>query len=582
MVQYLRFILLSRLFFCIGAVMKKKTGIILLSLLLTAALIFAFSSMFLFIGGRLISIRTEEVDLSGMAVSDVSRLLRLSSPSRIILRDCPVSQEGYTALSAHFPGCEILWDIPLSCGRYPSDAKEITVSGITEDDIPLYSLFTQLNSIDTRSFVLSEDTRLALSSAIPDCTILYNISIGNAEYDARSEVLSLEQSDLTADEIAEQLSAFPELKEIDLSGSSLSPEEQLSLVSLYPSVRFTWNVSLYGKSVPNSVSFLDFSDPPPEDLSLLRSVAPLFPNAQEIDLGEAVIDPETICELRSTWNGAAIHCSTEAFGQVFSTNETELDFSGTEIDDVSLFDSIVGSMPGLERVILCDCGIADEEMDRLNHRFEEVRFVWTVYFSIYSLRTDATSFCASNVPERNYIGINMTDAQLAPIRYCTDLVALDLGHMTLMTDLSVLKDMLHLRFLILSTNGMNGDISILSTFKDLYYLELFHNTIQDLSPLLECPNLQHLNIGYCVGYDIAPLMEMKQLKRLWIPGNSLTDEQKAALEAALPDTYIYMPRGDIAGSTGGDWRVDEAYYEMRDLLHMHYMPGDAGYHLNDS
>ena len=42
-----------------------------------------------------------------------------------------------------------------------------------------------------------------------------------------------------------------------------------------------------------------------------------------------------------------------------------------------------------------------------------------------------------------------------------------------------------------------------------------------------------------------------------------------------------MPRGDVAGSTGGDWRVNEAYYEMRDLLHMHYMPGDAGYHLND-
>ena len=67
--------------------MKKRTGIILLlSILLAAALFFAFINMFILIGGSLISVRSEEVDLSGTRILDLSPLLRLSSPSRILLR----------------------------------------------------------------------------------------------------------------------------------------------------------------------------------------------------------------------------------------------------------------------------------------------------------------------------------------------------------------------------------------------------------------------------------------------------------------------------------------------------------------
>ncbi len=584
MIHYVRFIL-SRITDRIYPeyFMKKRTGIILLlSILLAAAVFFALLNMFILIGGNLISVRSEEVDLSGTRISDISPLMRLSSPSRILLRGCDIRPQDYDTLSGRFPHCEILWDIPLSCGQYPSDSEEIAVSSLTEADISLLSLFPNLQCIDTRSFILAEELKQSLAECLPACTILYSISAGDAEYDVRTEMLPLGQSNLSADELIELLAKFPSLREVDLTGTVFQPEEQLALCSAFPSIHFLWDVSLYGNRIPNSVSSLDFSASPPQDLSLLQKAAPLFSEVRDIYLGAESFEPGVLSDLCAAWNDTVIHCQIEAFGRTFSTDDTELDLSGIEIRDTSLFDPIVRAMPELEKVVLCDCGIPDEEMDQLNHRYDGVRFVWTVHFSIYSLRTDADNFCASNVPERNYIGINMTDAQIYPLRYCTDLVALDLGHMTLMTDLSVLKDMLHLRFLILSTNGMNGDISLLSTFKDLYYLELFHNTIQDLSPLLECPNLQHLNIGYCVGYDIAPLMEMKQLKRLWIPGNSLTDEQKAALESALPDTYIYMPRGDVAGSTGGDWRVNEAYYEMRDLLHMHYMPGDAGYHLNDN
>ena len=562
--------------------MKKRTGIILLfSVLLTGALVFAFMSMFIPVGGKLISVRSDTVDLSGSHISDITRLYRLSSPSRIILLDCGIEPEEARSLAAYFPDCDILWDIPLSGGRFHSDAEEIRVSGITRDDIPLLFFFTRLRCIDTRSFILSADLLTELETSLPDCTILYSISTGSSDHDAGTEDLVLDEP-ISLEEAMRILGEFPHLQSVDLTASVYPVEDQLSLLSAYPGIRFIWNVELCGTTLPNDVSSLSFPSSPEKAIAEMIKAAPLLPEVRDIDLGESLFDPMALAELRGAFHDATVHAVTEAFDQTFSTDTEELDFSGTEIEDLTVFDTLVSIMPELKKVVLCDCGIEDAAMDALNHHFDGVRFVWKVYFSIYSLRTDATYFCASDVPERNYIGINMNDSQIYPIRYCTDLVALDLGHMTLMTDLSILKDMTQLRFLIIGTSGIKGDISILSNLKELYYLELFHNTVYDLSPLLECKKLAHLNIGYCTGYDIAPLLEMKQLERLWIPGNSLTEEQKADLEAALPNTYIYMPRGDASGSTGGGWRENEAYYEMRDLLHMHYMRGDAGYHRDDN
>ena len=110
----------------------------------------------------------------------------------------------------------------------------------------------------------------------------------------------------------------------------------------------------------------------------------------------------------------------------------------------------------------------------------------------------------------------------------------------------------------------------------LVYLEIFMNTIDDLSPLLSCTNLKHLNIGYTKGFDTSVLKQFTGLERLWFPGNTMSDEEIEELKAALPDTQCYMPAGDPDGSTGGGWREAEIYFQMRDIFSMHYMPGGTG------
>ena len=51
----------------------------------------------------------------------------------------------------------------------------------------------------------------------------------------------------------------------------------------------------------------------------------------------------------------------------------------------------------------------------------------------------------------------------------------------------------------------------------------------------------------------------------------MSDAQIESLREALPDTEVWCSPGDE--STGGTWRYDEDYYDMRDAFHMYYMPG---------
>jgi hypothetical protein len=51
------------------------------------------------------------------------------------LREQTVSVRHYEKILRRMPGCEIRWNVPLSQGSWPDDAREITVTALTERDI---------------------------------------------------------------------------------------------------------------------------------------------------------------------------------------------------------------------------------------------------------------------------------------------------------------------------------------------------------------------------------------------------------------------------------------------------------------
>lgn len=307
----------------------------------------------------------------------------------------------------------------------------------------------------------------------------------------------------------------------------------------------------------------------------LRDTLPLFPALCSVDLRGTEITPESALELARSFPGIDFVWDVPLFGRSFASDLEELDLSGIRMEGTEVIEENLPYFQRIRKIILCDCGIPDEQMDALNRRYTDIRFVWTVHFSVYSLRTDAVYFCASDVPRLGNVAPELSSDELAPLRYCTDLEALDLGHMNY-RDLSFLRDMTKIRYLIL-VQGKFSDIGALAGMPDLEYLELFNNNrIIDLTPLLSCRKLKHLNIGYCYYAEWETLTSMTGLERLWMPHVEISAEELEELRKALPGTLIYAPPSDPMGSTGGGWREDQAYYEMRDFFHMDYLPGGTG------
>ena len=81
--------------------------------------------------------------------------------------------------------------------------------------------------------------------------------------------------------------------------------------------------------------------------------------------------------------------------------------------------------------------------------------------------------------------------------------------------------------------------------------------------------LQDLNVVLCKLKNPELLMQMTWLKRLWASKiGAWSPEQYQALHEALPNTEVNT---SVAHATDDGWRQSDLYYEMRNMLDMHYM-----------
>ncbi len=491
---------------------------------------------------------------------------------RVDLRSLEITPEEYEQLKTELPGCTIRWNIPIGDRVFDSRAAEIELTDLQERDFPLFRYFEDLQKINAEQLDCY-DTLLKLESYLPQCYISWGVRVGDAMMETTQESLDFTGTGTGARELMEKLSRFTGLKQVEYWDFESTREERQAIRAAYPEISFLWNLEVAGKTWSVAETHLSYAGES-LDVQALAEAASEFAGVEEIDLTGSGCTIEELLLIREAYPEAFIKSEISLFGQYFTTETETLDLSGIEMESTEALEAILPLMQKLTWVDMCDCGISNENMDALNKNYPDTRFVWKVTFSVYTLRTDATFFCASDLPNNGYVAIKMTDEQLAPLKYCEDLIALDLGHMRY-TDLSFLENMPKLQFLIL-VEARFTDITPIGTLKDLVYLEIFMNTIDDLSPLLNCPNLKHLNIGYTSGFDTSVLKQFTQLERLWFPGNTMSDEEIEELKAALPNTQLHLPAGDPDGSTGNGWREADIYFEMRDIFSMHYMPGGTG------
>ena len=372
-----------------------------------------------------------------------------------------------------------------------------------------------------------------------------------------------------AETLLGELEPFKALRTVIITGGPVDSDTQDALRQGRSDLDFRCDTEILGRVWPWDTKTLSLAGEPRSeaDLEELRAGLERLRGVEKVDLTGCGLGADVLSSLRASLGGVDVEFTVPLYGQEYSSEAEEIDLSGIPVQDgAAELENALPAFSRLSRVVMCDCGLDSEEMDALNRRYEDIRFVWSVHFGIWTVRTDATNFICN----RTYNRSSLYSWQCRELRWCTDLIALDLGHKNV-EDLSFLYDLPHLQYLILAEDPVR-DLTPVGSLKELKWLEIFWTRAEDLSPLTECTALRDLNVCYVYAKGdnaYAALSQMPWLERLWCCGSNMSEAQIGQLREDLPDCEIFADR--FGESTGGTWRYHPHYYEMRDAFEMYYM-----------
>ena len=534
--------------------MKKRTRFTLiviaeavLALLIVAMVV--LMSCYVTVGGALYPRSGEVLDLTGQALT----------------------AEEYEKLSEKLPDTRILWMIPLESGPVRSDAAEITLTTLSEYDLELLDRMTDLETVHAED--CPDSALLAqLRQRHPQAQILFSVWLGAERFDPDATavtVTGMTEADLPA------LAAFTHMKRFTLGGGSeLSLAEKIR--AEHPQWDVQYLVTVDGTAYPGETQALELKDTAYEEIA--KALA-LFPELSTMELTNPRATGEELVALRETYPAVQIGWKVEAYGLTFDDETVEMDFTGAEGIDLEAVEIYADSLPKLEKLVLGECGIDNEQIAALRERKREnYKVVWTVRFTPkFAARTDSTTFMPGHKDIGEYrfnesMGVNVQD-----LKYFEDMVCMDLGHFNIYKA-DFLAYMPHLKFLILSWTEIH-DLSPIVNCQELIYLELDWSQVRDFSPLVELKALQDLNVCGTVA-DVTPLTQLTWLDNLWAAERGY-DAKRILLEAFPQEDEVdeegnvIVPKSDVylyiyGGSTRA-WRHLPHYYEMRDMLGMYYM-----------
>ena len=518
------------------------------------------------------------------------------------LRFADVTTADYDKLRKKAPNSEILWRIPFQGKTYDQDTDVLYVTSLTDEDVATLDYFTRLKTVEAQECT-DYPQLAALTARRPEVTVEYTVTIDGREYPQDTAVVSI--SGITEEEI-NLLTYLPELTAVTAVGCR-TPEQMTRLRDFCQEKGLSFALRFGTKTYPDTVQELDVTGVTDGELELLQ----LLPELKTLHLKNPEADPETVAQLRSTYPKADISWEVEIAGVSFPDDTKEVDLSavlessaaqtaagtaagtqtavgaqtaagaqtttktqtttGTATGTQSTAPAVTLNLEDLEKkmsylsdakqVFLGKCGLDNEELAALRERVRDsYKLVWTVQLGKkLTARTDDTTF----MPVREHV-YYFLDEDAYNLRYCEDMLCVDVGHMGL-TNIDFVKGMPHLQILILAHNGQLQDISPISSCKELIFLELDWSAVKDFTPLVGCTSLEDLNIGLTYP-SVEPLMQMTWLKNLW-----MVDRGGAyQLSQALPDTKI-VASADV--TVGAGWRNLPNYYKMRDMLGMEYMRG---------
>ena len=466
------------------------------------------------------------------------------------LREQEISTRHYEKLQSRLPDCEILWNVPFQDTTLPWNVTEITVTALNQQDIRDLQYFSCLETVNTAGCTDYENL-LKLWKQRPDLNVEYTVPLGTERYSVEAERVLLES--VTAEDI-EHLDWLPNLKSVLCSGGA--PEDAAALKDYCKEREMEFLISLGSETIPLSAKTVNAEAITDDQFDLLQ----LLPDLEQLHIRQPEVSAEKLLALKQSRPDVTITWEQEVCGLVFSSDVEEIDLSGATITGLEELEQKLPYFPDLKTVFLGECGLDNELLAAHREKVrDQYKLVWTVSCgSKLKTRTDATTF----MPVREYV-YYFNDEEAYNLRYCEDMVCIDIGHMSI-HNIDFVEFMPNLEYLILAHTQLQY-IEPISSCKKLKFLELDWSPIRDLTPLKGCTALEDVNLGN-IHADFTPVGEMTWLKNLWMVGCSTGARYR--MTEALPNTKV-MTTG--AATVANGWRNLDNYYKMRDLLGMHYM-----------
>ena len=539
---------------------KKWIAVLAVLAVLAGALWLGWQQLqkvYVFWNGTLLPRNAQSLDISGKQMQKPEAFLEIPQLRQLDARDTRMTVEQYEWLRQQMPQCTILWDIPVQGKYYPLETAELSVEMLTDEDIHALQYLKKLSSVDTGDWQ-DHDRILAVQDRYPGCTVHYRIALGGELWDEDSVSLIAEDAD--AEELMQKLGLFTNLESILLTGDIPELDALKAMQKKFPEVLFLWKMNAFGRTLETDITYLDLSDARLEDTAELEKLLPCMPKLETVRLDNCGLEEAECISLAKQFPDIQFIFDVTVGAHTLRTDAKEIDISDTQLESTKEIESLLPCFRELEKVIMCRCGISSEEMDALHKRHEDIRFIWSVNLAGREFRTDDVHFTP------NRWGLKCTDENIYDLRYCTDMVCVDVGHAIRLTNCDWVRYMPNLKYLILAETGIK-DLTPLTDHKNLIYLELFLSKVTDYSPLTTCKALEDLNLCYTRG-SYSPIAEMTWLKRLWWSGNW---KARTKLPDLMPES-VYMEFLS-SSSTGRGWREGQHYYDMRDFIGMEYMVG---------
>ena len=485
------------------------------------------------------------------------------------LREEDIKPDHYDKVREKMPDCEIRWNIPFQGGHLADDVTDITVTSLTEADIRQLDYAEKLRSVQAEGCSDYEALE-QLRQRRPELEVNYSVAFSSGSYAWDVETLIL--SSVTEEDVL-LLKHLPNLKTVALNEGSYDIHTVEVLRGSLHNAGLEFGVVIGGEIHLDTATSLEIQEITDGELDLLQYLIGM----QTLKLENPKAKPEQVLALKEQLPGVTVSCQVTLGDQAYDETVTAVDLTMVEVKDLAEVEQKMAYLPNLESVTFGLCGvdnpkwgnsrskltaspIENEDLAAYRDRVrDQYKVAWTLRLGpSIALRSDADNF----MPNHFGVGV-LPDDYAYNLRYCEDMVCLDVGHMTL-TDISFVEFMPKLKYLILAWTEVQY-IEPIRSCKNLVFLELDNSCIRDISPLVDCTALEDLNLGNTF-VDVTPILGMSWLKNVYFILGSRANAWKVT--QAIPTARVVASG---TATVGGGWRRLPNYYAMRDCLHAPYM-----------